>query len=192
MIRKFLTEAFTSTSPEEVGSILQASQSVSQSFIAGLMIQMTIVFTLNAIGFLILGIKYAVFLALVAALLNLIPYIGMLVANVLCMLITLISSEVMQVSDVVWVGVILGVVQFIDNNFLMSFIVGSKVRLNALATIVGVLIGGAICGIPGMFLSIPGMAVLKVIFDRVDGLKPYGMLLGDDKNGHWLNHGKDK
>jgi predicted PurR-regulated permease PerM len=61
-------------------------------------------------------------------------------------------------------------------------IVGSKVRINALAAIVGVLVGGALCGIAGMFLSIPGLAVLKVIFDRINGLKPYGMLLGDDSS----------
>jgi predicted PurR-regulated permease PerM len=61
----------------------------------------------------------------------------------------------------------------------MPLIVGSKVRINALATIVGVLIGGALCGVPGMFLAIPGVAVLKVIFDRVDGLKAWGTLMGD-------------
>lgn len=62
----------------------------------------------------------------------------------------------------------------------MPMIVGSKVRINALVTIVGVLVGGALCGVPGMFLSIPGLAVLKVIFDRVNGLKPFGLLLGDN------------
>jgi predicted PurR-regulated permease PerM len=129
-----------------------------------------------------LGIQYAFFLALVSAMLNLIPYIGMLVANLFCMVITLVSSE--NIMDVVWVGVILAVVQVIDNNFLMPMIVGSKVRINALAAIVGVLVGGAICGIAGMFLSIPGLAILKVIFDRVNALKPYGMLLGDAQNGN--------
>jgi predicted PurR-regulated permease PerM len=180
MIRKFLVDVFHNAGAANVADILHASQSVSQSFIAGLMIQMIIVFILNAAGFLILGIKYAIFLALISAILNLIPYIGMLVANVFSMLITMISSEVMHVNDVIWVGVILATVQFIDNNFLMSFVVGSKVRLNALVTIIGILIGGALCGITGMFLSIPAMAVLKVIFDRVDELKPYGMLFGDD------------
>jgi predicted PurR-regulated permease PerM len=115
---------------------------------------------------------------LLAALLNLVPYIGMITANVISMLITLVSSE--NVSDILWVGAILALVQFIDNNFLMPFIVGSKVRINALATLIGVLVGGALCGIPGMFLAIPGIAVLKVIFDRVEGLKPYGILVGDN------------
>ncbi len=181
MIKKFLVACFNTSRESEVREILHESQAVSQSYIAGLMIEMAIVFALNALGFVIIGIKYALFLALVAALLNLVPYIGMLIANLFCMLITLISGEVMVLTDVLWVGIILAAVQFVDNNFLMPLIVGSKVRINSLVTIVGVLVGGALCGVPGMFLSIPGLAVLKVIFDRVDGLKPFGMLFGDDR-----------
>lgn len=181
MIRKFLVDIFTGSETDQVIDILDSAQSVSQRFIIGLMIETAIVFVLNAAGFLILGIKYAIFLALVSAILNLIPYLGMLVASVFSMLITLVSSEVMQLNDVLWVGATLAVVQFIDNNFIMGYIVGSKVRINPLVMILGVLMGGALCGVAGMFLSIPGLAVLKVIFDRVEGLKPYGMLLGDNR-----------
>jgi hypothetical protein len=74
-------------------------------------------------------------------------------------------------------------VQFVDNNLIMPKVVSSKVKINALITILGVLVGGALAGISGMFLSIPVIAVLKVIFDRVEGLKPWGMLLGDDITG---------
>jgi predicted PurR-regulated permease PerM len=177
LIVRFLIDVFKNSHEEKVRDILHESQAVSQRYIRGLIIEMTIVFALNAVGFLIIGIQYAFFLGLVAAILNLIPYIGMLVANVFCMLITLISSD--NIADVLWVGVILAIVQVIDNNFLMPMIVGSNVRINVLASIVGVLVGGALCGVAGMFLSIPGLAILKVIFDRVNGLKPYGMLLGD-------------
>ena len=180
LIKKFLICVFKDGREEKVKEILIESRVVSQLYVIGLFIEMAIVFALNSTGFLILGIKYAIFLGLIAALLNLVPYIGMITANLFCMLVTLISSE--NVTDVLWVGVILAVVQFIDNNFLMPIIVGSKVKINALVTIVGVLVGGALCGISGMFLSIPGLAVLKVIFDRVDDLKPYGMLLGDDND----------
>jgi len=62
----------------------------------------------------------------------------------------------------------------------MPKVVGSKVKLNALITIVAVLIGGGLAGVAGMFLSIPGLAILKIIFDRVDELKPWGMLFGDE------------
>ena len=177
IIKKFLVGVFKNGSEEKVTDILNQSTTISQQFVTGLMIETAIVFTLNTIGFLILGIKYAVFLALLAALLNLIPYVGMLTANVLAMVITLASSD--STRDVLWVGVILAIVQLIDNNFLMPLIVGNKVRINALVTLLGVLIGGTLCGIPGMFLAIPALAVCKVICDKVTDLKPWGELLGD-------------
>lgn len=178
LIKQFFIFVFRNDTEDQIRDVLHESRMVSQSFILGLLIEVVIVFTLNSTGFLILGIKYPLFLALVAALLNLVPYIGMLVANVFCMLITLVSSE--NMSDVLWVAVVLALVQFIDNNFLMPFIVGSKVRINALATLLGILVGGALCGVPGMFLAIPSIAVLKVICDRVEPLKPYGILVGDN------------
>jgi predicted PurR-regulated permease PerM len=176
LIKKFLVAAFNINSEDKVREILSESRSVSHQYITGLLIEMVIVFALNSVGFLILGIQYAFFLALVGALLNLVPYIGMLIANIFCMSITFVFSE--NIYDVVWVGVILAIVQFIDNNFLMPWIVGSKVKINALVTLLAVLTGGTMWGISGMFLSIPALAVLKVIFDRVEGLKPYGLILG--------------
>ena len=176
-IKTFLISVFKNGSEQKVTEVLTESTKVAQHYVTGLLIETTLVFILNATGFLILGIKYAVFLALFAALLNLIPYVGILVANVICMIITLASSE--SISSVIWVGVILAAVQFLDNNFGMPLIVGNKVKINALVTIIGVFIGGALCGIPGMFLAIPGLAVLKVIFDKVPELQPWGTLLGD-------------
>ena len=177
MIKAFLISVFKNGSEQDVREILTESTDIAQKYLIGLALETTLVFTLNVTGFLILGIKYPVFLALLAALLNLIPYVGMLVANVMCMLITLVSST--STTDVLWVGLILAVVQFLDNNIGMPLIVGNRVRINALVTIIGVLVGGALCGIPGMFLAIPGLAVLKVVFDKIPDLHPWGMLLGD-------------
>jgi predicted PurR-regulated permease PerM len=54
------------------------------------------------------------------------------------------------------------------------------VKINALISIIAVLLGGAVWGISGMFLSIPFIGILKIIFDRIDELKPWGKLLGDE------------
>jgi predicted PurR-regulated permease PerM len=178
LIKKFFIRAFNGAEPGKIEGVLYQSSTIGRQYILGLFIDMSIVFTLNTIGFLILGIQYAIFLALVAAILNLIPYIGMLIANVFAMLITLVSSE--QLSDVVWVAIVLAVVQFIDNNFLMPLIVGNKVRINALVTIIGVVVGGTLCGVGGMFLAIPAIAFLKVVFDHVPTLSHWGLILGDD------------
>lgn len=179
LIRHFFVSVFATKHKAAVEEVMFESRIIIQSYMVGLLIEMAIVAALNATGFFIIGIDYAIFLAVLAAILNLIPYVGMLVATVICMLITLANSN--NISDILWVGVVLIIVQFIDNNIIMPYVVSSKVKINALVTIVGVLVGGALAGVPGMFLSIPGLAIMKSVFDRVDGLQPWGMLLGDDK-----------
>lgn len=181
MIRKFLIKVFKDKHEPKVIEVLRESRAIIQGYMIGLIIEMGIVAAINSAGFLILGIRYAIFLGVLAAILNMIPYIGMLIASIFCMLITLTSST--ELTDIIGVLVILTVVQFIDNNIIMPKVVSSKVKINALITILGVLVGGALAGISGMFLSIPAIAILKVIFDRVDDMKPWGMLLGDEITG---------
>ena len=178
MIRNFIVNVFHTDHKEKVLDALKESRLIVQSYMVGLIIEMGIVAAINVSGFLIFGIKYAFFLGILAAILNLIPYIGMLIASVFCMLVTVTTSP--DLSQVIYVLLVLVVVQFFDNNIIMPKIVGAKVKINALATILGVLVGGAIAGISGMFLSIPVIAIMKVIFDRVDGLRPWGEILGDD------------
>lgn len=177
-IKKFLVDVFTSSEEDRVVDVLHESQSIILQYVTGLLIELSIVFSLNSAGFLIFGIQYPIFLALVAALLNIVPYIGMLIANIFCILVTLISSE--NTHDIFIVAGVLAGVQVVDNNILMPLVVGNKVRINALAIITGVLVGGALAGIPGMFLAIPGIALMKVIFERIKRLKPWATLLGDE------------
>jgi predicted PurR-regulated permease PerM len=177
-IKKFLVDVFTRTEEDRVVDVLHESQSIILQYVTGLLIELAIVFSLNAAGFLVFGIKYPIFLALVGALLNIVPYIGMLVANIFCIIVTMISSE--NISDVLVVAGVLGGVQIIDNNILMPLVVGNKIRINALAIITGVMVGGALAGVPGMFLALPGIALMKVIFERIKNLKPWATLLGDE------------
>jgi predicted PurR-regulated permease PerM len=71
------------------------------------------------------------------------------------------------------------IIQLIDNHYIIPKIVASKVKINALFAIIIVLAGNALWGIPGMFLSIPMLAIVKLIFDHIEPLKPWGFLLGD-------------
>ena len=178
MIYTFFIRVFGSSHSEKVKEVLRESRFIVQGYMMGLLLEMAIVAIINSVGFILFGIKYAIFLGLLAALLNLIPYIGMLIASVFCALVTLSNSN--QISDVIVVVAILIVVQFFDNNLIMPKVVSSKVKINALITILGVLTGGLMAGVSGMFLSIPTIAILKIIFDRVEGLQPWGILLGDE------------
>lgn len=178
MIKKFILDVCSDDHENRVTDILQESQFISQKYITGLIMEFAIVFTMNTTGFLLIGIKYPVFLGFLAALLNVVPYIGMLIANIICAIITLTSSS--QPVDAVWGAAVLVGVQLIDNNILMPLIVGNRVKLNAIAIILGVLTAGAIAGVAAMFLAIPALAVLKLIFERVPHLKPWAIILGDE------------
>lgn len=177
MLIHFSVVLFAEEQKHRVLEILGQIKSIIQSYMVGLLLETTAVAVLNSAGLLVLNVQYAILLGVMAAILNLVPYIGGLVATVLAVMVTFISHP--QVDVLLGVVGVFIAVQVIDNNFLVPFIVGSKVRINALVSIVGVLVGGALAGLSGMFLSIPAIAMMKVIFDRVPGLEPWGILLGD-------------
>lgn len=177
LILNFLYEVFSEENSNKVRDILAETKSAIQSYLVGLLIETLIVAVLNSTALLILGVRYAILIGCIGALLNLIPYLGGLVAIALPVLMAIVSKDGYSTS----IGIIVAymIIQFIDNNILVPRIVSSKVQINALMSIIIVLLGNQLWGLPGMFLSIPFIAVLKIIFDRVDGLKPWGKLLGD-------------
>jgi predicted PurR-regulated permease PerM len=103
--------------------------------------------------------------------------VGAITAVALYMIVALVTKDSASYALLVLMNYL--IIQFIDNNFLVPKIIGSKVKLNAFVSIVAVIAGGALWGIPGMFLSIPMLAVIKVICDRVESIQPWGFLLGD-------------
>ncbi|MFN3968221.1 AI-2E family transporter [Flavobacterium sp.] len=149
-----------------------------QSYILGLLIELLIVSGLTTAGLLFLGVEYAILLGVITGLLNLIPYIGILIAGLLTIIASLTGSS--ELSVIIGIVVVNVVVQIIDNNLLVPWVVSSKVEINPLASIVGIVIGGGLGGVSGMFLAIPIMAMMKVIFDRIESLEAWGYLLGDD------------
>lgn len=177
--RGLITRFFMQSFQEEYGcvvrSIMGKTRHVIKGYIVGLIIEMVIVAIMNCTGFFITGIKYPLMLGVIAALLNLIPYVGIFTACILSMLITFTTDSPAQVLGV---ALVLVIVHLVDSNFLLPKVVGSKVKINALVTIVGVLVGSAVWGIAGMFLAIPIIAILKVIFDDIQSLSAWGILLG--------------
>ena len=178
LILSFLYEVFAEANSRQVNEILTQTKSAIQSYMIGLLIEALIVAVLNSTALLILGVEYAILFGVIGAILNMIPYIGGIVAIALPVLMATVTKDGFSTQ----LGIIIAyaVIQFVDNNILVPRIVSSKVKINALVSILIVLLGNALWGVPGMFLSIPTVAILKIIFDRVDGLKPWGRLLGDD------------
>ncbi len=179
LIKKFLISVFLDENAHAVNDIVEQVQSIIRKYIVGLLTEMVIVAAVVCTVFLILGIKYAVLLGLITGLFNVVPYVGIFTALVISTLITFATATV--TSKVLLVIITLVLTHLTDSNVLLPLVVGSKVRINALITVLGVIIGEMVWGIPGMFLSIPVIAVLKIIFDRVDSLKPWGIILGDEE-----------
>jgi predicted PurR-regulated permease PerM len=176
LLLDFIGQLFPEEKHEMVHEVLTKTKSLIQSYLVGLLLEAAIVATMNSTALLLLGIEYAILLGIIGALLNLIPYIGGIIAIALPMLVALATKEPVYA---LFVFAAYLVVQLIDNNFIVPKVVASKVKINALVSIVVVLIGGALWGVAGMFIAIPLTAILKVIFDRIDSLKPFGFLLGD-------------
>ncbi len=178
LLMRFLVAVFKEENSETVYDVVERIQYIIRKYITGLVLEMAIVAAVVCTVFLIGGIKYALLLGLLTGLFNIIPYIGIFTALLLSVLITFSTAAI---GKVVLVGVTIVVMHLIDSNVLLPVIVGSKVKINALVTILGVIIGEMLWGIPGMFLSIPIIAMFKIIFDRIETLKPWGILLGDEE-----------
>ena len=178
LILNFLFKVFAEEDAAKVSEILGQTKLAIQSYMVGLLMEAAIVAALNSTALLIIGVKYAFLLGVIGAILNMLPYIGGIIAIALPLLMVTITSE--GYTAQLWIIAAYLSIQFIDNNILVPRIVSSKVKINALISIVVVLLGGALWGVAGMFLSIPIVGILKIIFDRVEGMQPWGELLGDE------------
>jgi len=178
LLLRFVFMWFKEDQHIKVKEVMKETEVIIKSYIVGLLIQIAYITILLGGILLILGIKHAILIGVIFALLNLIPYVGALIGNLIGVFLTLTSSQ--ELLPILTVLGVIAVVQFLDNNILMPRIVGSKVKINAFAAILGVFIAGTLAGVSGMFLALPMVAVLKIIFDRSEMFKPWGILLGDE------------
>jgi predicted PurR-regulated permease PerM len=176
--KKFILQLFSEAHHEKVDNVINRTKDLILHYLTGLLIALTILGVMNSIGLLALGIRQAIFLGFLAGFLNIIPYVGTVVGSLFPVMMALLFK------DSIWYAVGVGAIflfnQFIDNNITTPNVVGSHVQVNPLATIMAILVGGAVWGVGGMILFIPLIGVFKIICDNVDDLKPIGYLLGED------------
>lgn len=177
ILYNFIINVFDDKHSAKVKEIVDEIQTMTKKYITGLCIQIVIVSTLASTMLTIIGIKYAILLGILTGILNVIPYIGVFFSMLISCFMAFATGLPSQC-----LYVILGyvIVHAIDGNIILPFVVGSKVKINALFSFLGILIGEHLWGISGMFLCIPTLAILKIIFERVDNLKPWGGLLSAD------------
>jgi predicted PurR-regulated permease PerM len=181
----FLAKLFKKEYHANLQEILTQIKVSVKSYISGLIFEMIAVSALTGIGLYFIGVKYALLLGIITGILNLVPYLGILVAGVLTILASLTGTP--DLSMILGVIIVNIVVQVIDNNILVPLIINTKVQINAFVSIVGIIVGGQLAGIAGMFLAIPLLAILKIVFDRIESAEPWGYLMGDNmpKNFIW-------
>ncbi len=176
LLMSFIHQLFGKSEQQEVSQVLSETKGIIQSYLVGLLIEAIMVAVLNSAVLLILGIQYAILLGIIGAIMNIIPYVGNLIAVLLPILIAL-ATKSPEYTLFILIGYL--VIQFIDNNIISPNVVASKVQINALISVIVVVVGGALWGFSGMFLAIPLTAIAKVIFDHIEVMKPLGFLLGD-------------
>lgn len=178
LLLRFIFLGIDPTYHNTIKQMVSDSELTVKNYLNGLLLEMLFVGILLWAGLTIFGIDYALLMAATFAVLNMIPYVGSLVATVLIALVTLSTSPHLSHT---WIAlIVMIVVQIIDNNVIMTYLVSSKVKINALVTVIAVVIGEALAGVGGMFLAIPCVAILKLIFDKIESLKHWGLLFGED------------
>lgn len=177
-IKTFFLQVLPDEGQDKADNVIEQITKVTQKYLTGVVIVTSILAVLNSIGLLALGIPNAIFFGILAAVLNVIPYIGIWIGSALPILMAIITKD--SLIYPLAVGGLFLLTQFVDNNFLTPHITGSQVKINALAAIGIIIVGGMVWGIGGMILFVPLLGMLKIIFDNVKSLKPYGYLIGDD------------
>lgn len=174
---EFFCKAFTTADNDVINTILTRMCEVIQSWLVGLVAVMVIVGTLNTVGLLSLGIQYAALFGFLAALLLPIPYAGIIIGSLLPALMALATK------DSYWYAVgavtVFLFVQILEGNLITPYVIGSKISINPLVSILSLILFGNLWGISGLILALPITAMCKVIFDAVPEMQPFGFVLGE-------------
>ncbi|TAH19874.1 MAG: AI-2E family transporter [Cytophagales bacterium] len=177
VFKGFLDRVFDIAHHEKVGLVLNQIQTVIQKYIVGLITVVSIIAVLNIIGLVAIGIKHAVFFGVLAAFLTIIPYVGIFIGSMLPIFYALAMTDSLLYPLAVFLW--FQVVQMLEGNVVTPNVVGSQVSINPLVAMLALLVGGSVWGIAGMILFVPLTAMVKVIFDNVPELAPFGFLLSE-------------
>jgi predicted PurR-regulated permease PerM len=180
-IKNFLLKLTVSTQRDEMEQVISDCTTVSQQYLLGLSKMIVCLWIMYGIGFSIIGVENALFFAILCGLLEIVPFIGNITGTTLTVLVTALHGA----NPTVLIGIVVtyGVVQFIQGWVLEPLILGPQVKINPLFTIIALVIGDLIWGIPGIILAIPITAIFKILCDHIEPLKPYGFLIGDIETG---------
>jgi len=175
----FIVSVFADKHVAKVKQAVTEIENMMKSYLIGVCIQIIIVSILASVILSILGVKYAILIGVLSGLLNVIPYIGIAISGLIACLFAFATNSPITClyAAMGYIGI-----HLIDGNIILPFVVRSKVKINALFTFIGIIVGASLWGISGMFLCIPAMAIFKIISSKSDNLEPWGAVLGEGKS----------
>lgn len=176
-IKDFLLKLTASEQRDEMQQVISSCTSVSQQYLLGLAKMIGCLWVMYGIGFSVIGVENALFFAVLCGLFEIVPFIGNITGTTLTVLVTALHGA--NPTTLGGIVITYGVVQFIQGWVLEPLILGPQVKINPLFTIIALVIGELIWGIPGIILAIPILAIFKILCDHITPLKPYGFLIGD-------------
>lgn len=178
-LKEFILKLVAAPQKAKAKQIITESSKVAQQYLSGLAMMTVMLWVMYGIGFSIVGVKNALFFAILCCLLEIVPFVGNLTGNAL----TVIGALSQGGDSTMVIGIILtyGTVQFLQTYILEPLVVGSQVKINPLFTIIAIVVGELVWGVAGMVLAIPLLGIAKVIFDNIEALQPYGFLIGEEK-----------
>jgi len=175
----FVVMLYKEEKRNEAKEMIDKISNVAQHYLTGRLVAGLIMGILFLIGFLIIGLKNAVILSVIVAIMTIIPYVGALIGGLVPFFISIIDGSFNQS---VWVIIIILVVNVIDHYFIEPYLVGGSVNISPFFTIFVLILGGLVWGIAGIILFLPLSGILKIVFEKVEGLQPYGSLIGDQSD----------
>jgi predicted PurR-regulated permease PerM len=178
-IRKFVLKLVRPEDQAKSRSAMDKGSLVAQKYLSGLAMMIACLWILYGIGFSIVGVKHAIFFAILCGVLEIVPFVGNITGTALTILATVAQGGQMNV--VIGILIVYGLVQFFQTYILEPLVVGAEVNINPLSTILVIVIGETLWGVAGMVLAIPLLGITKIICDHVEPLQPYGFLIGQEK-----------
>lgn len=174
----FFMIQFSKDKREEIEAVLTQSVHLIQRYLVGMVTVIFILAVLNCVGLLIIGVEHAIFWGVLAACLVIIPYIGTVLGGTLPFLYSLATA---QYGWQPWAVIIYYIcIQQLEGNIVTPKIVGSSVRINPFFALIGIVIMGSLMGIGGIVLAIPILAIVKLVAEGIDVLKPVALLMDKD------------
>ena len=158
--KKFMAAIFKERTYKNIDKYYNHSNSIFFKFIASQFLDGVIIGIATTIAMTLMGVRYAPLLGFLIGLFNMIPYIGAIIAVAIAALITLITGGLYQT---IWMLIVVIILQQIDANIINPRIIGHSLKISPLLVIFATSVGGTYFGILGMFLSVPIIAVIKII-----------------------------